>query len=520
MDPAARKQRVVIAIVSAVIALAFLGNFFWMFGRDFFHSSANGGKASPLPLLIFGGVFLLMALAIVFSVTRGLRKMSETPPPAPGDAFPREPQPWLARSDWATGRIKSTVNAQTKILVLFALAFGGFGGFMTYFILPSELHKGNRLALLVLIFPAVGLIMTITLVRQLLARRRFGDCFFELASIPAPLGGTLEGQILVGARLRLEQGLHLKLSCIRRTVSRSGDGNSVNEAILWQDEKVLRLEAGLPEPEPGRSGIPVFFKIPASQPECFARGNETILWRLEAKTKMSGPDFSAAFEVPVFKVGSVAIANDDALEKDPTATLQETVEDFRRDEKSRIRLTDGPEGREFYFPAARNPGFASSLTLFLVIWTGAVWLMLHLRAPIMFPIIFGLIDVLIFWGCINVWFKSSRVTINPSGITLQNHWLVFSRSRQFAASEIARFDTKVGMTSGSTAYHDIKLVTHDLAATSFEAQKSRQQQTGERPQMKLRMRDANGVTLAGAVASSMEAKWLVQEMTRALGRAA
>ena len=75
--------------------------------------------------------------------------------------------------------------------------------------------------------------------------------------------------ILTGARLKLEQGLHLKFSCIRRTVSGSGKDQRVNENVLWQDEKIFKAEASLPDPEPGRSGIPVFFKLPADQPEMF-----------------------------------------------------------------------------------------------------------------------------------------------------------------------------------------------------------------------------------------------------------
>ena len=129
------------------------------------------------------------------------------------------------------------------------------------------------------------------------------------------------------------------------------------ETVLWQDEKIFKAEASLPDPEPGRSGIPVFFKLPADQSECFTGGDVSVFWRLEAKSKMRGPDFSVAFDVPVFKVAGAAIA-DEAGEPDPTAALQMPVEELRRDEHSKIQVNDGPNGREFYFPAARNPGTA------------------------------------------------------------------------------------------------------------------------------------------------------------------
>ena len=142
-----------------------------------------------------------------------------------------------------------------------------------------------------------------------------------------------------------------------------------HENVLWQDEKIFKAEAGLPEPEPGHSGIPVFFKLPADQPECYARGNESVFWRLEAKSKMRGPDFYVAFEVPVFKVAGAAVA-EAADEPDPTAALQMPVEELRRDEHSKIQVTDGPDGREFYFPAARNPGTALFMTLFMLVFNG------------------------------------------------------------------------------------------------------------------------------------------------------
>jgi hypothetical protein len=376
------------------------------------------------------------------------------------------------------------------------------------------LHNGNSKALIILIFPAIGLGILIAAIRRFQAQLRYGDCFFEMASVPGALGGSLAGLIQTGARLRLEHGLHLKLSCLRRTVSSSGENSSTHEAVLWQDEKIFKSEADLPEPEPGRSGIPVFFKIPADQPESVARGNEAIVWRLEAKAKMSGPDFAAAFEVPVFKVAGAATAEAD--EPDPTAALQMPVEELRRDEHSKIQFADGPSGREFYFPAARNLGTAFGLTTFLLVWSGFLWFMILQKAPLLFPIVFGLVAVLLIVGCINLWLKSTRVTVNATGITAVNRWLLFSRTRRFDAGDIARFDTKAGMTSGSQVFYDLKLITRN-AADNFATRQTNYAQTGQRPEMKFRLNDPGGITLASSIPSKPEADWLVQEMTKALG---
>ena len=515
MEPPDRKKQILIALAGAAVALAFMGNFFWNFFKDFRGGPANGNHGSNFPLLIFGGFFLLMAALVVFSVVRGIRKLSN---PAAAVPPPREDKPWLKRADWAAGKIKSTAGAQVKLFAIMAVAFCGMGGLFTFTVLPKELQKGNYPALLVLLFPAIGIGFVIAIVRAVRAHRRFGDCFFELASIPGALGGSLDGMIQVGTRLRLEHGLHLKLSCIRRVVTGSGKNQNTQETVLWQDEKVFAPDASLPEPEPGHSGIPVFFKLPADQPECFAHGNESVSWRLEAKAKMSGPNFAATFEVPVFQVAGAAI-DEQADEPDPTAALQMPVEELRRDEHSKIQITDGPGGREFYFPAARNPGMAAGLTVFFIIWSGFLWFMTVKGAPIMFPIIFGLIDVLIFFGLLNAWFKSSRVTVDSTGVTAVNRWLLVARTHRFAAADIVRFDTKVGMTSGTQTFQDLKLVTA-ASANSYAASQEKFRQTGERPPLKFAVSSPGGVTLAGGLASKPEADWLVQEMTRALGRKA
>ena len=589
--PPDRKTRIIFALIAAVVAVAMMGNFFWPILKDFLHAGQNGGHGSKVPLLVFGGFFLVMILAVLASVVRAVRQpqnlaVGRAATPASGgiagavflflfslpfagfglfavvQAFKkmsggnwkeaaglalfglifsgvgfglmlgtvwsrkktrqldelksRTPdQPWLWRPDWAAGKIKSSSGVQTKIMAIFALAFCGIGGCSAFFVLPKELHNGNYLALLVLLFPAAGIGFLIAVIRGILARRRFGDCFFEMASIPGALGGTLEGLIQTGARLRLEHGLHLKLSCIRRTVSGSGDNQSTHENVLWQDEKVFKSEADLPEPEPGRSGIPVFFKLPANQPECDARGNEAILWRLEAKAKMSGPDFSATFDVPVFKVAGAAVAEAD--EPDPTAPLQMPVEELRRDEHSKILVTDGPHGREFFFPAARNIGAAIVTTVFALVFIGVVVLTLRFHAPILFPIVFGLFGLLIFCFTFSLWFKSSRVTINSTGVTAVNHWLLFCRTRHFIADGVVRFDTKAGMQSGSQVFMDLKLLTRP-ADDNFAERKAKFQQTGQTPPVGFRVSDPSGVTIASGIPSAAEANWLVQEMTKALGR--
>ena len=513
MEPAIppdRKKQILLMLVAALVALGFMGQFFWSFFRDFFRAQANGG--SKLPLLIFGGFFVVMVLVMVVGVVRAIRRAASPPVVA---NRPADSKPWLLRPDWAAGRIQSATGAQWKIMLFMGVVFTGFGGFIASHALSQELHKGNYGVLVALVFPLAGIGMLIAVLRGRLAQRRYGNCFFEMASIPGVIGGTLEGMIQAGTRLKLAHGLHLKLTCLRRVATGSGDDRSTQETILWQDEKVFKAQTDLPEAEPGHSGIPVYFKIPAGQPECFARGNEAIVWRLEACAKMAGPNFAATFEVPVFQMAGATIVAAD--EPDPTAALQMPVEQLRRDENSKIQVTTGPGGREFYFPAARNLGSALMLTLFLAVWSFFLGMMIRFHAPILFPIVFGLFEVLMLWGCFSLWFKASRITINSSGVTTVNRWLIFSRTRQFNPGDIVRFDTKVGMTSAGKVFLDLKLITR-VESDKLAARKARFQQMGEAQAMKFGASDPGGITVASGIPGKLEADWLVQEMTRALGR--
>ncbi len=473
-----------------------------------------GETGQGVGISLFGLVFAAVGFGIMYAAVTASRRqrLAEEKWNAQTDGGKKV---WLARDDWAAGKIKSSTTAQVRIIFIVALAFCSFGTAMSFFVLPGELHGGNYKALAILLFPAIGIGCGIAVIKGILARKRFGDCTFELAQVPAPLGGSLDGLIQTGRPLRLEQGLHLKLSCISRTVTSSGDGQHVSENIIWQSEKVFRPDASLPTTGAGGSGIPVHFNLPANQPESSLRGSSTIVWRLEAKAKMAGPDFTAMFEVPVFRVAGTVPSPDN--DSDPTASLQMSAEEIRRDEHSKIQVTDGPNGREFYFPAARNPVPAIITSAFgLLSATGCGALIIN-HVSYFAAAIVGLFAVIFGSFGINLLFKSSLVTVNSSEVTLQNHWLFFTRTRRFDAGDIVRFDIKVGMTSGTKAFHDLKLVTR-ASEDNFAVRKARYQQTGERPPLKFEVKDPAGVTLAGGLASKPEADWLVKAMSESLGR--
>lgn len=451
---------------------------------------AAGDYKNGFPLGLIGFFFAAIGFALMFGAFWVRKKANQNAVLKTRFAD----RPWMARPDWANGKIKSSATYQPILLFILGLVFCGVGGLSSAAALSQELPRRNYFVLLVLLFPLIGLGLVIAAVNSWRSQRRFGQCFFEPAQIPIPIGGVLEGILLTGAPLKLEHELYLKISCIHRTVTGAGKNQNVHEDILWQEEKAYRPDAGLLEPEPGHSGIPVHFKLPAGQPEAHSRSDDSIIWRLEAKSKMRGPGFQAAFDLPVFNVAGAAIAEPDdsvANEPDPTAALQAPMEEIRREENSRIQVNDGPNGREFYFPPARNIGACFLVTMIAVVFDAVSIFLWRAHAPILFPIIFSLFGLLLTFFAFSAWFKSSRVFVDSRGVQATDHWLFFRRARHFDAGDIESFRTIPGSRSGTQTFWNIKLFSPD---------------------------QPNAATLASDINSKIEADWLVQEMTRALGR--
>jgi len=391
-------------------------------------------------------------------------------------------KPWLNRADWAAGRVASGARKGVLLIWIFTLFWNAISAPVVFIGLPVELHKGNYAILIALLFPIVGVGMIFYALNATLAWRKFGQSIFEMAAIPGALGGTLEGEIQVKIKMQPQHGLHLRLSCIRRTTSGSGKNRSTTEKILWQDEKWLRPD--LPQTDLNATGIPIYFKLPGDQPESTPGSGDGIHWKLEASAKLRGPNFHAAFDVPVFKLPETPDISDD-----PTAQYQMSLDEVRRQIHSKIQVNDLPDGgKEFIFPAARNPGFAFAMTAFTLIFGGATVLLIHLHAPILFPIVFAPISLLFVFVAFNLWFLSSRVVVTPEHVTVQKSLLGIKKERKFTAADVSGFSAQPGATAGHQAYYDLKI----------------------------RLRTGDGFTAASNIGDKPEADWLVQQMSATL----
>ncbi len=407
--------------------------------------------------LIFGGPGFGMLAFAIYSLRKQKRNQTITA------LHPDEP--WLCKTDWADGKIRSSSGVITLGMVLFAVYWNVFCIPITWAVFQQKAFaQKSPWEWLILIFPAVGLILFVAAAVSVRRSCKYGRSVFEMASMPGVIGGQLAGVVRVSKKVPSEDGFRLTLNCIRRTITQSGKNSSVHENILWQDEQHLALE--LLQNDPEQTAIPVLFQIPY---ECLptdeTNDNNEIIWRLELAAKTPGLDYAATFEVPVFKTP----------ESDPKFVVDRSLiakyaapEDPERDlAEAGLRKDLSPSGDfRLIFPMARHPGTAIMATLFGLVFCavpyviyrfdGAIWLALF------FGGIFCLIGLAILFVGLNLWFYRSTVDVSPSGINVVGGWFGLGSPRWIDAGDIHSIVPRSRMSSGQgpkkKMFYDIDLI--------------------------------------------------------------
>jgi hypothetical protein len=435
--------------------------------------AALDGDAQNRWILIFPGLaFTLIGGGLMAAATIGFKKMRQ----AEIVRGEHPAQPWLWREDWSRGQSDS----KTKTSMVSAWVISTVWLLVSspvLFVIPGEQFRREPKTLLALLFPAVGVVMLVWAVRETMRWLEFGKTYFEMPTVPMVIGRDLRGTIQARFTHLPDKGVNLKLSCIHRTVSGTGNSRTTQEKILWRDEKTVpseQLTLG-----PIGTSIPVEFTIPA---DGVATDNtdprSTILWLLEADADVPGVDYKDLFEIPVFRT------KDTPQQSEGHASPSTPPAHFT------IVVRPGREGgTEFYFPAARNKGFALGTSLFSVVWGGAIAGMIHLRAPFLFPVVFGLFELLMVYITLDLLVGTSTVLISEGRVRVRTGWFGSGKVQEFALNQIAKFQTAITAQQGGasgTPYYDIQLIT-----TS-----------------------GRKITLGKTVRDKQEADWLLTEMSR------
>jgi hypothetical protein len=364
--------------------------------------------------------------------------------------------PWLWRADWASGRIIDSGRATMFSVWVFAALWNLISLPTGFLGVRAAIQEGKPAALFALLFPLVGSGLLVWAVRLTLRYRKYGVSRLELATIPGVIGRTLAGMVRAPAHMQPADGFQVTLTCVRQVTTRSGKNSSTSESIIWQDE---RRVAGQPSRTAAamETHIPVAFRLPADAQPCDERDpNNRVLWRLRLLATVPGVDYESQFEVPVFRTSASdqpLSAEEEQVTKDPLAGAG-----YHQPADSRIVVTSNRRGTEILFPAARNPGAATGISFFLLLWLGFIAAQMYFRAPLVFPIVTGFFGVLILIGALDLWLGVSRVAVDSGTLTWATGYLVAGRERTLHGSEIADVIASIGMQAGTTVYYDVTVV--------------------------------------------------------------
>lgn len=400
------------------------------------------------PLLLFVALFGLIFGAVGFGMLvaalRGSR--AEQKRDALHDRHPEEP--WRWREDWATGRIRAGTRAELVASTIFAILWNLLS-WPVVFAIPEELADGDRLILIALIFPAVGIGLAAWAVVSWVRWRRYGRAELVLDTLPGVVGGHLRGRIATAVRDLDVEALRLVLTCERRTQGRNG-----SRRALWQDTARI----GRTEVVHGVSGleIPIDFTIPYdARPTTGANDDgAAVHWRLEAHGPRPGIDYRVRFEVPVFRTPDSDPAIVDAGESEPVEPVA-LAHDLAA---AGIHSTLEPDGsRRLVFARARHRKAAAGLTAFLLIWWGAIALMWNLDAPRWFAGLFLLFALPLTWAALDMWL--SRNVVTASRAELIRTGGLMGRTRVLPADTIREIEIGSGTQAGEQLFYRLHAVS-------------------------------------------------------------
>ena len=127
----------------------------------------------------------------------------------------------------------------------------------------------------------------------------------------------------------------------------------------------------------------------------------------------------------------------------------------RNGQQCLIRREQAQQGIEIVFPPARNPGAAAGVTAFTSIWGGISWGLIHYKAPLAFPIVFGLFELLLLWISLQLWLGVSRVTAEWGMLLLARGIGFPGGERALPSAEVADISATIGMQAGAIPHYDV-----------------------------------------------------------------
>lgn len=379
-------------------------------------------------VLVFGGV----GLAIMIYAWRGKRTI---------DTPETKGKPWLQRPEWADNQIRSSARSGLYMIWGFALLWNLISS--PGAIMIGEIwQKEGMLALLVLIFPAIGLMLLWWAIRKSLEWRRFGVTPLRLNPFPGSIGGDVGGEILLNFPYDPKMVVEVSLSSLYSYVSGSGKNRSRRERVEWQDSGYAKVERGA-------KGCRLRFRfaVPEGLRPSEEHSESYYLWRLNIRSELPGVDLDRDFEIPVYATAeqSSGLALNSAEER-PQGIAHQGVESLLPLRREGHRL-------ELFYPVLRRPISSLMGVIFGSVFAGAgifLWGEAQREGGMLYFMssIFSLVGGLIVVGALYSALNSLQVELNGQRIRTVRRLLGFPiKSKEVGYHEVRSVEEKRGSTS-------------------------------------------------------------------------
>jgi hypothetical protein len=420
---------------------------------------ARGGANGLAAFAVLAGViFAAVGIGLILTLRQGLHvqaaanRLREQHPDAP----------WLWRSDWAAGHIFSEGGASAVAAWIFATFWNAVAWPIFYFIYFNPSQPFGAIAgleVIAAIFPFSGILLIGYAVRATGRWLTARGSYFEMASIPAPIGGTLSGTVRLMPPSRANREFKLVLSCVDRKVDSTGEINSTKEQVLFSDRQTVRGSVF--------GGIGITFPIPSECPPTDLTDlDNMIVWRLVVTSPFSSRPFEAQFEVPVF---NLALTDRRRFSDSAPKPQPGESQSFAPPPDFPVRTRMLPTGAtEFYFPPCRAPAAAVGATLFTAGWTAMFLMIIHIDAPIVFDAVWAAFDAFMLFWVASLWLGDTRVTLDGLSMIIERGvpGLALSR-RMIPASDVHALAAVAGSRIGATTYYRLRITYGDNRKLSF-----------------------------------------------------
>lgn len=374
-------------------------------------------------------------------------------------------KPWLENKKWSNATIYSGAKTGMIVLWIFTLVFGGISSVVLiagYAEMLRDFQRGEYIVAAVLLFPLVSLLMLHLSVRMTRDWLRYGKTPLQMDPYPGAIGGEAGGYIDLKLAFDLRNQFDVKLALYRRTVRRSGKETRTDEAVVWQCDVPVHIEAA-------GAGTRIRFltDVPDGKFASEESSQDYHLWRFIVNGVNKSLRFNRIWEVPMFPVQQCDHSGKASMPL--PAIAQAKLEERQLNELAEItEITHQGDNIWMRFSPKNTRRISTVMFFFgaLFFSVGVGMTMLEEDVPLLLVIAFGGIGGVILLAGLYGLGKELRVCVNDTEVQTKRFWFgVALVSRRYARETIESMyiESTMSMSSaeGPIQYYKLKLKFSD-----------------------------------------------------------